>query len=322
MSEHIRGLHSLTAISGAPQASIEFAVRTMGLRMVKRTVNYDDPQTYHLMFGNPFGEIGTILGLFPWRGAGSAYRGNGGTYGVSYRVPTGSLLAWQERLAEEGITATMRDGELTFEDPFEVHWYLQEDERVTSENAPSVWDGSSTPKDLALLGLGTVYNSTPEPAKTREFFATIGAQITGDEENFTVNFADDGSAASRAALTYQFEPEQQDQRHGAGSILKATLAVRSEEALTELRESFLTAGFTPSTVRNRVYWKAFFMQEPGGNVTEFATTSPGLTADEPLDELGLAFLLPEWLEQDREFLRGRLPVTASPEYADRFNPKR
>lgn len=319
MSEHIRGLHSLTGITGAPQAAIEFAVRTLGLRMVKRTVNFDDPQTYNLMFGNPFGEIGTIVSFFPWRGAGAAHPGNGGTTTIAYRVPAGSLPYWQESLQGEEITATVHGSRLAFTDPFDVRWELQEDEHVTAETAPSVWDGSSVEKTHALLGLGEVPHTTPDPQRTQEFFSALGLTVVGNNEQFRVEFAHDGTAASAASLGFTFQADRQDARHGAGSILKTTLAVRSEEGLTALREQLAERGLQPSTVRNRLYWKAFFLQEPGGTLLEFATTAPGLTVDEPLDELGLALRLPEWLEQDREFLRGRLPVTASPEYADRFN---
>lgn len=319
MSEHIRGLHSLTGITGAPQAAIEFAVRTLGLRLVKRTVNFDDPQTYHLMFGNPYGEIGSIVGFFPWRGAGAAYLGNGGTASIAFRVPAGSLPYWQERLAANETQATITGSTLQFTDPFDVPWELQEDPQVTEASAPSVWNGSSVEKAHALLGLGEVPHTTPDPEATQAFFAALGLEVSGSNEQFRVQFANDGTAASAASLSFVLQEGRQDARHGAGSILKTTLAVRNEEGLHFLREELLENGLQPSTVRNRLYWKAFFIQEPGGAVLEFATTAPGLTADEPLDELGLAFRLPEWLEQDREFLRGRLPVTASPEYADMFN---
>ena len=241
MSEHIRGLHSLTGITGAPQAAIEFVARTLGLRLVKRTVNFDDPQTYHLMFGNPFGEIGSIVGFFPWRGAGAAYLGNGGTASIAFRVPAGSLGYWQERLAAEEITATITGTSLAFTDPFDLPWVLQEDEQVHAANAPSVWAGSSVDKAHALLSLGEVPHTTPDPEATQAFFAALGLEITGRNEQFRVQFANDGTAASAASLGFTFQEGQQDARHGAGSILKTTLAVRSEDGLAALREQLLEA---------------------------------------------------------------------------------
>lgn len=316
MAFRTSGIHHVTAIAGKPQAAIEFHARTLGLRLVKRTVNLDDPQTYHLYFGDAAGRPGTVLSLFPWPGAGRGERGDGEARRVSLRVPDGSLDYWAERLERAGIVTSpaSRFGEasIRFDDPDGIPLELT---AVGSPGA-AAWRGSGVPDEFAIAGFHAVTLSAPRLRETVELLeSALGMIVTGSDE---VTRLAPASGAAGGYLDLVSVPEPQRGRWGAGSIhhvaLRAADEAQQDEALAALREH----GLNPRDYKDRCYFRALYFNEPSGSILEIATDGPGFTVDEPLDELGLAFRLPQWLESDRAFLRQRLAVTASPEYADRF----
>lgn len=326
------GLHHVTAIAGRPQANIEYYVRLLGLRLVKRTVNYDDPQTYHLYFGGPLGQPGTLITFFPWAGAGPAVRGAGETTAVAFRVPVGALDAWRHRLADHQIayTTSERFGQtvVAFADPDGTPLELVEGE--TGIRALN-WPGAPVSDALALQGLHSVSVAAPRLDKTVAVLSrALGMVVVSDDHAAGgARRVRLGPSAAQSALPNATSyptggyldlhevPSALPARLGTGSIHH--VALRSSGAdLEEVREALLAEDLAPTTVKNRHYFKSVYFKEPGGAVFEVATDAPGFTVDEPADELGLAFKLPEWLESERDFLRARLPVTASPEYADRW----
>ncbi len=322
------GLHHVTGIATRPQANIEFWVRLLGQRLVKRTVNYDDPQTYHFYFGGPLGQPGTIASFFPWQGAGPAVRGAGESVAVAYRVPPGSLAAWRERLDDHGLAHMVRErlGEevISFEDPDGIPLELVEAEPV----GPRLnWPGAPLQDAIAPQGLHAVTVTAPRlDATVGVLLRALGMEVVAE---------DDGASGRRVRLA-PGSPEAGDipyptggyidlveARHespgrlGAGGLHHVALRVADAD-IGEARETLISEGLKPTVVKDRTYFRSVYFKEPGGAIFEVATDGPGFLVDEPPDELGLAFKLPPWLESERDFLRGRLPVTASPEYADRW----
>ncbi len=327
MSIGTAGLHHLTAIATRPQANIEFYVRVLGLRLVKRTVNYDDPQTYHFYFGDALGRPGSLITFFPWPGAGPAARGAGEATTVTFRVPPGSLSLWADRLQSHDVAAASRQrfGQeaLAFADNDGVQIELVE--RPLRGSVPFNWPGAPVAAHMAIQGLHAATVTAPALDATAELLAELGMRVTGEDSNSAsgrrVRLAA-GEDVDTTHIDLVEEATGHGGRLGAGSIHHLALRVPSEAELLEAAALLEERGLTPTKVKNRLYFKSVYFKEPGGAVFELATDTPGFTVDEPADELGLAFRLPEWLESERDFLRARLPVTASPEYADRFGGPR
>lgn len=327
MSFVTSGLHHLTAIATRPQGNIEFYVRFLGLRLVKRTVNYDDPQTYHLYFGDALGRPGSVVSFFPWPGAGPAVRGAGEAAALALRVPPGALALWADRLEQHGLSHSVKErlGEelIAFEDPDGLP--LELIETPLAGSVPENWPGSPVAAALAVQGLHSTTVLAPALDATAALLERLGLEPVEEapetdndgQRRRRIRLAG-GLPGRRSYVDLLESARPQPGRLGAGSIHHLALHVKDEEALLAARELLAEADLTPTKVKNRTYFKSVYFKEPGGAIFELATDGPGFTVDEPADELGLAFRLPEWLETERDFLRGRLPVTASPEYADRF----
>ena len=325
MPYRTRGLHHVTAIATRPQANAEFYVRTLGLRMVKRTVNFDDPQTYHLYFGDGAGSPGTILTFFPWPGVGPGMRGAGEAVSVSLSVPRGSLGAWRERLERAGVPLEPRtrfgDAVLAFQDPDGLPLELVERDGA----APAPWSGSGIDAWQAVLGLDGVTVRVPDAGASEAFLQQVfGLEtLARDDENGRTRTRlaapDDGSATVGRYVDLLVASEASPGRLGAGSVHHVAFRAEDDAAQAEASAAALAHGSSVTKVKDRLYFRSVYFHEPAGALLEVATDAPGFTVDEPLDELGLGFKLPSWLEEDRQFLRGRLPVLASPEYADRWS---
>lgn len=324
-----RGVHHVSGISGRPQETIEFYFRVLGLRLVKRTVNYDDPRTYHLYFGDASGNPGSVLTFFPWPGSGPGHPGPG-TSDVTLRVPHGALGHWRERLAEHGVATelgTRLDREvLAFTDPDGTRLAIVEGDEPPLPPPPGGADPASllTPTryfpaggvepEHAVLCVDAVTYAVPElPAAEELLTALLGLErVAGDDGRVRLAPAGVGPAAARA-LELAPAPAGHG-RLGRGSFHHVAFEVEDETALEEGRRLVLAAGIPATKALNRTYFKSVYFPGPGGGTLELATRGPGFTVDEPLAELGLAFKLPSWLESERQQIRAQLPVTASPEY--------
>lgn len=322
-----QGLHHVTAIATGPQANIEFYVRALGFRLVKRTVNYDDPETYHFYFGDPLGRPGSLITFFPWPGAGPAVRGAGEASEVSFKVPPGGLELWKKRLTEDGIS---HEEIQRFELPALAIVDLDGTPLTLTEaplvgSVPNNWPSSPVPSPMALQGLHSVTVTAPALEETASLLTKLGMSRSAEEVSLDAEgqerrrvrlTAGEGARATHIDLLEV--PEREQNRHGAGSIHHLALRVPDEDALLDAREKLAELGLNPTAVKKRTYFKSVYFREPGGAIFELATDGPGFAVDETPDELGLTFKLPVWLETERQFLRGRLPVTASPEYTDRY----
>jgi glyoxalase family protein len=334
MSITTAGLHHVTAIAGRAQANIEYYVRLLGQRLVKRTVNYDDPLTYHLYFGDALGNPGSILTFFPWPGAGPAERGSAETSAIALRVPVGALEYWRDTLSfhRQAFDETTRFGApvLSFSDPDGTPLELVEGAEPAAGGGsqgtlplddilrPSrVWGASPVDSSSAIIGLDAVtLTLSDRDASAALLVEALGYSVSG-EENGRLRLGVPGDATGRGLELLQASERRQG-RLGTGSVHHVAFRVPDRAALDAARDRLSAAGVRPTKVKDRVYFQSVYFTDPSGAILELATDGPGFTADESEDELGLGLKLPSWLEPEREYFRSRLPVTASPEYADRF----
>lgn len=306
------GLHHVTAIAGDPQRNADFYLRTLGLRLVKSTVNFDDPGTYHLYYGDEAGRPGSLITFFPWKDAPSGRQGTGQATTTSFSVPEGSIGWWSKHLAEAGVRADQvrnRDGEdaLTFRDPDGLGLSLvahpQGDPR-----AP--WDTALVPAEHAIRGLHSVTLSVSQEDATAGMLGGLGLAFASQEDNRFRFAAGDGGPG--AFVDVLVTPDAPSGLVAAGSVHHVAWRAPDEPTQANWREELLGEGVGVTSILDREYFRSIYFREPGGTLLEIATDEPGFTTDEPLLELGRALKLPPWLEPNREQIRAMLPVLDLP----------
>jgi glyoxalase family protein len=298
---HIPGLHHVTAVSGAPQRNLDFYAGLLGQRLVKKTVNFDDPGTYHLYYGDALGRPGTILTFFPFVGAGRGRAGPGTTSATAYAVRPGALDGWRARLAEAGhqVQTHERFGErvIGFDDPDGLRIEIVETPEASNAN-----------DDLQGFHGVTLWLDSPDRT-ARLLTETFGYQAVGEE-------AEDGARRLRlrapggapgSVLDLYTRPDSGIARPGAGTVHHIAFRARSDEEQAEWRERIGRLGFHVTEPKDRQYFRAIYFREPGGVLFEIATDPPGFTADESEAELGRNLKLPPWLEPHRSDIERRLP---------------
>ncbi|MCA1194972.1 ring-cleaving dioxygenase [Saccharopolyspora sp. 6V] len=307
MSIATSGLHHVTAIAGDPQRNADFYLRTLGLRLVKTTVNFDDPGTYHLYYGDESGKPGSLLTFFPWKDAPSGRHGTGQATTTSFSVPEGSIGWWQRHLAEQGVETSRvhsRDGEeaLTFRDPDGLALSLvahpQGDPR-----AP--WEGGTVPAEHGVRGLHSVTLSVDHEDATAEMFRGLGLEFAAQEQNRLRFTAGDGGPG--AFVDVLVTPDAPRGLVAAGAVHHVAWRSPDEATQAAWRQELVDDGVNVTSILDRQYFRSVYFREPGGTLLEIATDEPGFTADEPLLELGRALKLPPWLEPKREDIDRMLP---------------
>jgi glyoxalase family protein len=302
----ITGIHHVTALASTPQANVDFYVGVLGLRLIKKTVNFDDPGTYHLYYGDGIGSPGTLMTFFPYGHILPGKRGTGETASVTFQVPSGSLDWWCERLA----TAGHETGE---EQIFgnRVIWGLDPDGlRVEFEEADTLadftyWENSDVPLERAIRTISRV-TLTPNPGQTEEFVASLlGFQKLGSQDERTRFVVGD----SFVDIVDSTMPRAQS---SAGTIHHVAFRNPNDEQQEEWLKKLVAAGRNASPVMDRNYFNSIYFREPGGVLFEFATDGPGFSVDEPLDALGEQLMLPVQYESKREQLLAILPELRLP----------
>lgn len=303
----ILGIHHVTAIASDPQRNVEFYTEVLGLRLVKRTINFDDPGTYHLYFGDEVGSPGTILTFFPWPMATRGSAGVGEVTVTSFSVPMGSLDFWEQRLLAAGLPVERTekrfgDELLTLADPDGMTLEL-----VAHGEARRVfaWRGSSVPLQHAIQGFFGVTLSVQGYEKTAEILEIMGFRKIAEEGNrvrFHIAEAGLGSHVDVRCMS-----EGRYGKLGAGSVHHVAWRVADDESQREWRKRLLTKHLDLTPVVDRTYFHSVYFREPGGVLFELATDPPGFTFDEPVEELGETLKLPEWLESKRSRIEQSLP---------------
>lgn len=304
----ITGIHHVTCISGDAQENLDFYTAVLGMRMVKRSVNQDSPDTYHLFYADGDGHPGTDLTFFPWPAMPPARPGHGLSMEVSLAIPHGTLDWWSKRVTEAGAKPSAvetRHGEcaLPLTDPHGLHVALVET-KDPREFTP--WDRSPVPGDKQILGLHAVRLWEHSLASTAAFLVSVlGFRAVG-EENGWHRYAV-GSGGSGAHLDIRETPEDRRGQWGVGAIHHVAWRVADLETELRVRARVNAAHRRPTDVIDRFWFKSVYFLEPGGVLFELATDGPGFTADEDLAHLGETLVLPPWLEPMRAEIEAGLP---------------
>ncbi|MEH7095531.1 ring-cleaving dioxygenase [Neobacillus vireti] len=296
MNKKTMGIHHITAIVGHPQENVDFYAGVLGLRLVKQTVNFDDPETYHLYFGNEGGKPGTIITFFPWAGARQGIIGDGQVGVTSYVVPKGSFEFWEQRLETFHIPFTKmeRFGEqyLEFDDPHGLHLELVERE----EGEINSWSFGEVTPEVAIKGFGGATLLSTQPIKTAELLEKVlGLEVIGIEGDFTRfrSTADIGNV-----IDLKLTPIGRGQM-GVGTVHHIAWRAVDDQDQLDWKQHVSANGYGVTPVKDRNYFNAIYFREHGEILFEIATDPPGFAHDESFETMGKKLMLPEQYEPYR-----------------------
>lgn len=309
MNGKIPGLHHVTAIATDPQRNLDFYVGLLGLRFVKRTVNFDDPGTYHFYFGDNRGAPGTILTFFPWPGARRGARGTGQVETTAFAISSDSIAYWLERLKQHHVAAektSPRFGE-------EVVRFVDPDglliELIASESQGKVdpWPDSPVAAEHAVRGFHSVSAALEGYERTARLITETFGYRLADQSGNRFRFLSADDSASGRIIDLLCQPDMAMGRVAAGSIHHIAFRAKDEAEQLRWRERLVDLGYNVTPVIDRTYFHSIYFREPGGVLFEIATDPPGFALDEKVEELGTYLRLPSWMESARTQIEGILP---------------
>ena len=318
MENAIGGLHHVTGIAGDPQGNVDFYAGVLGLRLVKRTVNFDDPGTYHLYYGDEGGRPGTILTFFPWVAPPMVTlphgrRGTGQVDVTSLSVPPDALGFWMDRFAARDVDFDPAEERLGAE----VLAFRAPDglalELVAAPGADALpgWSGGPVPGEHSVRGVHGVTLCLEGFERTARLLEeTLGFRRDGEEGGRFRFIAGTGECASAVDLLCQ--PHAARASTAVGSVHHIAFRVADATAQAAWRRTLVEAGLDVSPMMDRQYFQSIYFREPGGVLFEIATDLPGFTVDEAPVELGSGLRLPPWLEGRRDAIASRLPELRVP----------
>lgn len=312
MKKQIEGIHHVTALARDPQANVDFYTGVLGLRLVKKTVNFDDPGTYHLYYGDEQGRPGTIITFFPWPMAKRGTHGAGQATATAFSVPDGSLGWWAERLAKLGVGAEEPKPRQGFDE--EVITLLDPDglklelvARAGDGRAP--WIGGPVPAEHAIRGFEGVTLTEWNPEVTAAVVRDVmGFRPAGEGTDRFRFEADDGGPGTRVDILAR--PDAPRGHVSAGTVHHVAFRVPDDPAQADWHEELAEEGFHVSPILDRQYFHSIYFRERGGVLFELATDRPGFATDEAVEALGSGLRLPPWLEPDRPRIEEILPKIA------------
>ncbi len=306
MEKRIMGIHHITAIAGDAKRNFNFYAKVLGLRFIKKTVNFDDPGTYHFYFGDEFGTPGSILTFFPWGSAvPQGRRGAGMATEIGYAVPTGSIPFWIERFEKYNVIYNKpaeKFGEkyLTFLDPDGLKFELVEstDERVG-------WESAEVSAAVAIKGFHGITLTVNKLAPTASVLEDVfGYELEAQEVN---RYRYVTNAVDTAGIVDIVEIPTESRGHVAnGSVHHVAFRVKDEETLMAFRQKLVAQGYNVTQKIDRNYFFSLYFREPNGVLFEIATDNPGFTVDESLEELGTHLKLPPQYEPRRKEIEASL----------------
>lgn len=307
MSIKFAGIHHVTAIAGDPQENVDFYSGVLGLRLVKKTVNFDDPLSYHLYYGDAAGRPGTIMTFFSWPDAPRGRPGTGHAGATSFAIPEDSLGYWTERLVEHGVRfekpkRRFDETVLSFEDPDGLAIEIV---ARPGGSGGEVWKDSPVPAEHAVRGISGVTLLEQSGETTAEFLARLlGFEKVGEEDGRS-RYLTAGSGGSFVDVREQ--PGGPAGRISVGIVHHVAWRAPDDGTQEAWREELESSGLHVTDIRDRVYFNSIYFREPGGVIFEIATDPPGFTADEDKEHLGENLKLPPWLEEHRERIERFLP---------------
>ena len=309
----ILGLHHVTAIACDPQQNVDFYAGVLGLRLVKLTVNYDDPTTYHLYYGDGQGHPGTIMTFFPWPGAMKGHIGTGQLTVTSFAVPEKSLGYWKDRLNEHETPVRETKSEfdenlLSLTDPDGLQLELIATPHANPDHA---WHRGPVPIDFAIWGFHHVTLSERGYERTASLLAdTLGfrrVQEHGARFRYAASNGQPGTMVDLVCV-----PEGRPGRVAVGTVHHVAWRTPTNEQQEKWRETIRDSQYDVTPVIDRTYFHSIYFREPGGVLFEIATDPPGFVVDEPAEEIGTSLVLPRWLEGERSELERILPPIRLP----------
>jgi len=312
----VSGIHHVTAIATDPQRNVDFYTGVLGLRLVKRSVNMDDPGTHHFYYGDESGRPGTILTFFPWPLARRGSRGTGQATVTAFAVPDGSLGWWLERLEANGVAhddpgRRFDEEALVFLDPDGLKLELVADSGAAGREP---WADGPVPERHAVRGFHSVTLTLDDATRTAELLTgEMGMEAAG-ERGGRLRFAARGGATGDPGTLVDLEvdPSLGRGQVAAGTVHHVAWRVPGDREELELRDALIGRGLAPTPVIDRHYFRSVYFREPGGVLFEIATDPPGFGVDEPVAELGSALRLPPWLEPQRARIEAALPPIEVP----------
>jgi catechol 2,3-dioxygenase-like lactoylglutathione lyase family enzyme len=314
MNKQILGIHHITAIAGDPQTNLNFYAGLLGLRLVKLTVNFDDPTTYHLYYGDGAGHPGTILTFFPWPSAPKGRRGAGQVTETAFAIPENAMDFWSERRARHGVAfegPSERFGEkvLAFSDPDGMRVELIATAMARFDRA---YESGPVPRDFAIRGFhSATLTETDRNATAALLTDTMGFQLIAKEGNRFRYAADSDESARLVDLLHV--PHEQHGRVLVGSVHHIAFRTLNDAQQAGWLAELGRRRYGVSPVMDRKYFHSIYYREPGNILFEIATDPPGFAVDEAPEKLGTHLVLPAWLERDRKRLEEVLPPLTLPE---------
>ena len=308
MKPSVHGIHHVTVICGHPQENLDFYAGVLGLRLVKRTVNQDVPDTYHLFYADGVGTPGTDLTFFPWPQMAPFRRGVGLAVEIPLAIPGGSLPYWESRFEVHGVArgeSETRFGEATlpFRDPHGLELALVETE---DERSWTAWQAGPVPAEHQIRGMHAVRLLEREMSPTTEALeASMGFELLGEEAGWH-RWVVDGGGSGRI-IEIREQPDGSRGAWGTGGVHHVAWRVADEDEELALSASVRDAGLRPTAPIDRFWFCSVYFKEPGGVLFELATDGPGFQRDEALESLGETLILPPWLEARRDEIESALP---------------
>jgi glyoxalase family protein len=307
----LHGIHHVTAIAGNARRNHDFYTRTLGLRFVKKTVNFDDPGTYHFYYGDETGRPGTILTFFPWAHVAPGRRGVGQIFETAFRVPEASIGYWAHRFLEKGVpheAPQKRFGRtvLAFQDPDGMSLALM---AVPGAEAEPAWTADDIPAEHAIRGFDGVTLLLDDGARTGVILTDVLGFKETDREGSTIRYA--GDAAFGATVDIRTAKGFLPGSLGGGSVHHIAFRAADDAAQAEMVKRLAENHRIQTTEqRDRNYFRSVYFREPGGVLFEIATDDPGFAADESVASLGTELKLPRFLEPRRKEIEAVLPALA------------
>ena len=308
----LRGIHHITAIAGDPQGNVDFYTQLLGLRFAKRTVNFDDPSTYHLYYGDKTGRPGTAITFFAWPGARRGTRGTGQVVATSFAVPRSSLEYWKARFDEhhifhEAVPDRFNSAGLRIADPDGLMLELIESDHL---DGVDLGYDNEVPAKFAIHGFHAPTLEVRRSNKTEGVLAMLGFELVGEEasrKRFSVDLKQ-----TSASIDLVERSDGQFGINSAGTVHHIAFRCADQLEQSHWREQIADRGLHVTPVIDRFYFHSIYFREPGGVLFEIATEGPGFTADEPADRLGETLKLPPQYEKHRAEIERVLPRISSP----------
>jgi glyoxalase family protein len=318
MEKKILGIHHVTAIAGDPQQNVDFYVGLLGLRLVKKTVNFDAPDTYHLYYGDGVGTPGTILTFFPWPKTPRGRQGTGQITVTAFAIPAEALPYWIERFQSydipfAGPITRFTEEVLAFSDPDGLQLELVTSATKERFSLWNSWQDGPIPPEYALRGFHSVTLAEAEYKRTTSLLTeTLGFRLIGAVGNRSrYGISAESGGALVDVLDLPHEPPGQVL---VGTVHHVAWRVENDAGQERWRQEIMSRGFNVTPMKDRNYFHSIYFREPGGVLFEMATDPPGFTIDESLEQLGTNLKLPSWLEPKRGQLEHILPALHLPEF--------